>query len=81
LDGVIAYDPQAASYAFSLIGYAGATAGVGDTEDATFSSAVKYRVDIGRFRVAAIYQSSGYQLNNAATSALQLQGRSRRSLQ
>ncbi len=73
LDGVIAYDPQAASYAFSLIGYAGATAGVGDTEDARFSSAVKYRVDIGQFRVAALYQSGGYPLNNAATSALQLQ--------
>jgi len=73
LDGVIAYDPQAASYAFSLIGYAGATAGVGDTEDARFSTAVKYRLDIGQFRVAALYQFGGYELNNASIGAYQVQ--------
>jgi predicted porin len=73
MDGVIAYDPMAASYAFSLIGYSGTTAGVGDTEDARFSSAVKYRVDIGQFRAAALYQFGGYQLNNASTDAFQLQ--------
>jgi len=73
LDGVIAYDPQAASYAFSLIGYSGVTSGVGDTEDARFSTAVKYRVDIGQFRVAALYQFGGYLLNNASTDAYQVQ--------
>jgi predicted porin len=73
LDGVIAYDPQAASYAFSLIGYSGTTAGVGDTEDARFSTAAKYRVDIGQFRAAALYQFGGYQANNASTDAYQLQ--------
>jgi len=72
-DGVIGYDPQAASNAFSLIGYAGATAGAGDTETARFSSAVKYRVDIGQFRAAALYQFGGYQLNNASTDAYQFQ--------
>jgi predicted porin len=73
LDGVIAYDPMGASYAFSPIGYQGITCGVGDTEDCRFSTAVKYRVDIGQFRVAALWQFGGYSLNNAATGSYQLQ--------
>lgn len=73
LDGVIAYDPMGASYAFSPIGYSGLTAGVGDTEDARYSTAVKYRVDVGMFRAAALYQFGGYELNNATKGAYQLQ--------
>jgi predicted porin len=73
LDGVIAYDPQSASYAFSLIGYSGVTAGTGETEDARFSTALKYRVDIGQFRAAALYQFGGYQANNASSDAVQVQ--------
>ncbi len=34
LDGVIAYDPMGASYAFSVIGWQGTAVGGGDTEDA-----------------------------------------------
>src|ERR1700726_2215967 len=55
LDAVFAYDPMGASYAFSQIGYQGITCGVGDTEDCRFSTSVKYRVDIGKFRVAALW--------------------------
>ena len=73
LDGVLGYDPQGGSYSFSLIGYSGATAGGGNTEDARFSTAAKYRFDIGQFRVAALYQFGGYQLNNPSTDAIQLQ--------
>jgi predicted porin len=73
LDGVNAYDPMGGSYAFSVIGYSGATAGVGDTEDARYSTSVKYRVDIGQFRAAALYAFGGYAWNNAATSAWQVQ--------
>jgi predicted porin len=73
LDAVFAYDPLAASYAFSMIGYQGITAGVGDTEDSRFSTSVKYRVDIGQFRVGALWQFGGYDLNNASTGAYQLQ--------
>lgn len=60
LDGVIAYDPMGASNAFSVIGYQGATAGVGDTEDARLDSTLKYRVNIGPVRAAALYQLEGY---------------------
>ena len=66
LDGVLAYDPMGASYAFSVIGWQGTAAGGGDTEDARISTAVKYRVDVGDwFRLGAIYQVGGYENNNA----------------
>jgi predicted porin len=73
LDAVFAYDPMGASYAFSPIGWQGITCGVGDTEDCRFSTSVKYRVDIGQFRVAALWQFGGYSLNNAATGSYQFQ--------
>ena len=59
LDGVIAYDPQGASNAFSVIGYSGATAGMGDTEDARLDSSIKYLVNFGPVRAAALYQLGG----------------------
>jgi len=74
LDGVIAYDPLGASYAFSPIGYQGTTCGAGDTEDCRYSTALKYRVNLGPFRAAALWQFGGYGLNNAADGAYQLQG-------
>jgi predicted porin len=73
LDAVFAYDPMSASYAFSPIGWQGITCGVGDTEDCRFSTSVKYHVDIGQFRVAALWQFGGYGLNNAATGSYQFQ--------
>src|ERR1700674_5559076 len=73
LDAVFAYDPMGASYAFSPIGWQGITCGVGNTEDCRFSTAAKYRVDIGQFRVAALWQFGGYDLNNGSTGAYQLQ--------
>jgi predicted porin len=73
LDAVFAYDPMSASYAFSPIGWQGITCGVGNTEDCRFSTAVKYRVNIGQFRVGALWQFGGYDLNNAATGSYQLQ--------
>jgi predicted porin len=61
------------SYAFSVIGFSGATAGVGDTEDARYTTALKYRVDVGMFRAAALYQFGGYGLGNASSDAYQFQ--------
>jgi predicted porin len=73
LDAVFAYDPMGASYAFSPIGWQGITCGAGNTETCRFSTSVKYRVDIGQYRVAALWQFGGYDLNNAATGSYQLQ--------
>jgi predicted porin len=71
LDGVIAYDPMGASYAFSPIGWSGLTAGAGDTEDARETTSVKYRIDTGMFRVGGLYQFGGYQLNNGTQNAFE----------
>ena len=73
LDGVVAYDPQGASYAFSPIGYSGVTSGAGDTEDAKFTTSVKYKVEFGQFRAAALTQFGGYGAGNAASRAYQIQ--------
>src|SRR5580693_9259042 len=58
LDGVIAYDPMSASGAFSVIGFQGATAGMGDTENARLDNSLKYIVNVGPFRAAAATQLS-----------------------
>jgi predicted porin len=69
LDGVLAYDPMAGSYAFSPIGFSGVVAGGGDTENARYSTSAKYRVNIGDFRAAALWQFGSYDLNNASKGA------------
>ena len=38
---------MAGSYAFSPIGYSGKIGGGGDTEDARWTTAIKYRVNVG----------------------------------
>jgi predicted porin len=73
LDGIAAYDPMATSYAFSPIGYSGTTCGVGNTEDCRFTTSAKYRVNIGQFRLAALWQFGGYDQNNPSNGAYQLQ--------
>jgi hypothetical protein len=73
LDGVNAYDPLGGSYAFSPIGYSGMTCGAGDTQDCRFSTSAKYRLTIGQFRVAALWQFGGYAQNNGSNGAYQFQ--------
>ena len=73
LDGVIAYDPMSASYAFSPLGFSGTTCGVGNTEDCRYSTSLKYRLNVGMFRVAGLWQFGGYAQNNAANGAYEAQ--------
>ncbi|WP_158807010.1 porin [Beijerinckia sp. L45] len=74
LDGVIAYDPMSASYAFSVIGWQGTAVGGGDTEDARVTS-VKYRVNVGDnlFRLGALVEVGGYDTNNGAQNSYGVQ--------
>jgi predicted porin len=58
LDGVIAYDPMSASGGFSVIGFQGTTAGMGDTENARLDNSFKYIAKVGPFRAAAAAQLS-----------------------
>ena len=73
LDGLAAYDPLALSYAFSQIGFQSAGTGAGITETARATTSVKYRYQYGDFRAAVLYQFGGYDLDNGADSAVQLQ--------
>ena len=73
LDGLAAYDPLALSYAFSQIGFSSVASGAGITETARATTSVKYRFQYGDFRAAVLYQFGGYDLDNGANGAVQLQ--------
>jgi predicted porin len=73
LDGIRAYDPMGGAYAFSVIGDSAKTAGVGDSEDARYTTAAKYRVNIGEFRIGALYQFGGYNQDNGSNGAVEAQ--------
>ena len=66
LDGVFAYDPMAGSYAFSALGFSSSNCGAGDTETCRITTAIKYRVNVGAFRIGALAQVGGYGLNNGS---------------
>jgi predicted porin len=67
LDGINAYDPMGGSYAFSLIGWSGKTAGGGQTETARINTSVKYAVNLPyNLRTAAIVQFGGYDYYNGS---------------
>jgi hypothetical protein len=75
-DSLGAYDPFGASYAFAMIGYSGKYAGAGGTEEARWTTAIKYRVNVGDFRFAIMGQPVGgadggydaYNPNNGAVA-------------
>ena len=67
---VNAYDPMGGAYAFSPIGFSGKTAGAGDTEDARWTTAIKYRENIGDFRLSAMGQPLGYGAYNPNNGAV-----------
>jgi predicted porin len=73
LDAVFDYDPFGASYGFSPIGFQGITCGGGNTENCRHSTSLKYRVKVGQFRAAALWQFGGYAENNASNGAYQFQ--------
>lgn len=54
-EDLIRYDPAHGSYAFSLLGYAGALAGGGSTEDRYINSALKYAVHYGPAHAGVMY--------------------------
>ena len=56
LDNILAYDPMSGSYAFSVIGLSGLTAGMGDTQDARLDNSVKYFYKSEIIHAGALYQ-------------------------
>jgi len=73
LDAVFDYDPFGGSYAFSPIGFQGITCGGGNTENCRNSTSLKYKVNVGQFRAAALWQFGGYGDNNGSNGAYQFQ--------
>jgi predicted porin len=55
-DAMLLYDPAGGSYAFSYIGYNGTMAGGGDTENARWDDALKYRIAFGPVHFGAMYK-------------------------
>ena len=55
-DTMLLYDPAGGGYAFSYIGYNGTMAGGGDTEDARWDDALKYRITYGPAHFGAAYK-------------------------
>jgi predicted porin len=55
-DAMLAYDPAGGAYSFSYIGYNGTMAGGGDTEDARWDNALKYRFAYGPAHFGAMYK-------------------------
>ena len=55
-DAMLLYDPAGGGYAFSYIGYNGTMAGGGDTEDARWDDALKYRLTYGPAHFGAMYK-------------------------
>jgi predicted porin len=75
-DAVVAYDPMGGSYAFSVIGNSGKTCGVGDTETCRWTTEIKYRVNIGDFRLVVAGQpfggsNGGYNTYNPNNGAIE----------
>jgi predicted porin len=68
-DGILKYDPNAASQAFSLIGLSGTAAGGGDTQDRRFDSSLKYVVKYQNVRLGATYKFSNS--DNGSNSAVE----------
>jgi predicted porin len=65
-DSILAYDPMASAYAFSVIGFFGASGGGGLTEQGKATTAVKYRINFGNYHFGAFGQFGGYSDGNSS---------------
>ncbi len=55
-DALTNYDPLGKSYAFSPLGYSGATAGGGYTEETILDNSLRYAVNVGPAHIYALHQ-------------------------
>jgi predicted porin len=70
-DGIIAYDPMAASQAFSPIGFSGTASGGGATEDRRLDNSLKYELTVNSLHFGAQYQTKSG-VNQGSTTELVL---------
>jgi predicted porin len=73
-DAVAKYDPMGASQAFSVIGFSGAAAGGGDTEDRRLDQSLKYVLASHGLHLGAMYKFNGTNGSAATATEFQLGG-------
>ena len=66
------YDPMSLSYAFSVLGYSGAAAGMGSTQGTRWDNSVKYIFTYGPFHPAGMYADGGSEPACSATPTEQM---------
>src|SRR5271169_676417 len=72
VDGASRFDPMGAAPNFSVIGVSNTAAGGGDTQDARYNTSLKYRIGVGPFHFAGLYQFGGFDQGNASNGAFSL---------
>jgi predicted porin len=71
-DGLGRADPMGAAPNFSVIGVSNTAAGAGDTQTARYNTSVKYRIGVGPFHFATLYQFGGFDQGNGSNGAFSL---------
>jgi predicted porin len=71
-DGLGRFDPMGAAPNFSVIGVSNTAGGGGDTQTARFNTALKYRIGVGPFHFATLYQFGGFDQGNGSNGAFAL---------
>jgi predicted porin len=71
-DGLGRFDPMGAAPNFSVIGVSNTAGGGGDTQTARFNTSLLYRVGVGPFHFATLYQFGGFDQGNGSNGAFSL---------
>ena len=71
MDAALSYDPMGVSGTFSPLGFFGSFTGGGDTQNRRDTTAIKYRVNIANWHLAAYGQLGGYNEGNASKGGAQ----------
>ena len=72
LDNIAVFDPMSGAQMFAPIGFAGSYGGGGFTDDSRVDNSVKYKVNIDKFTLGALYKFGGVSGNTQAQGAMQL---------
>ena len=72
VDGASRFDPMGAASSFSVLGVSNTVAGGGDTQDARYNTSLKYRIGVGPFHFAGLYQFGGFDQGNGSNGAISL---------
>jgi predicted porin len=69
-DDASRFDPMGAASSFSVLGVSNTVAGGGDGETARYNTSLKYRIGVGPFHFAGLYQFGGFDQGNGSNGAI-----------